>query len=73
MTKASLCHITVQQMRLRWLETSEAHSSPLLLNHVVNHSLEQSLTHTPGLYGYKTIRVEVVRDDWLGERMEGIA
>ena len=30
-------------------------------------------THTPGLYGYKTIRVEVVRYDWPGKRMDGIA
>ena len=27
---ASPIHITVQQMRLRWMETSEAHSIPLL-------------------------------------------
>ena len=48
MTKASLCHITVQQMRLRWLETSEAHSSPLLSFKLFGTECDTH-THTPVL------------------------
>ena len=63
---ASPIHITVQQMRLRWMETSEAHSIPLLSKKFYIFT-DGSHTHPPA--GGWEIKVPTMRWKWRRREM----